>query len=107
RRDRHTIAHADLVLYVRAEYLLQEHQRTISLLLHERQWSPARVIRQRREGERPLAVGPVVEPAPAEVRDLDTSAQQVLAVDERQRIREVEMILRRALIRLRAAAGEG
>ena len=106
RRDREPVADADLILDERAEHFLEEHERAVPLLLRERQRPSGCIVGERRERERAVAVGAIIEPAPAEVRHLDACLERVLPVDVGDRLGEIEVILRRALIRLRSAGRE-
>src|SRR5436309_6947401 len=79
----------------------------VPTLLQKGQRPAERVILQRRERERALAERAVVEPTPAEVRHREARLEQVLAAHVTQRLGEVEVILGRALVRLRPTAREG
>ena len=104
--DRQPVVDVDLILDERAENLLEEHEPAVAPLLEERQRPPERVVVERGEGVGAVAVGAIVEAAPAEVGHLEAALEEMLAVDVGGRLGEIEVILGRALIGLRSAGRE-
>ena len=79
---------------------------TIALVYREQERTVVHIVRESGEGERPAKVGPVTEPAPADIGYVQPASDKMLLVIPGENLIKLHMVFRRASIRLAAAAGK-
>src|SRR5262249_4802097 len=105
--DRHVGPDADLVLRETAEHFFEEDDVTVPRLLNERIRAAGDVISEAREVKRARRVRVVVEPAAAQVGNLEAHLRGMPARGPVHDVGELEVMFRAGAISLRATAREG